>query len=135
MIVMMNNISENMTKDKRYNEKNQRKKNKKEWWKQYFEDNKERLEKWTNINAEDYLRKKKMKKESMQEISTGICLKKYGKEYRKNQYQKVFIEDRQKKKQMKKYRKNWSNSVLQKIKENCNFLFGYVSFYKINHTY
>lgn len=28
MIVMMNNISENMTKDKRYNEKNQRKKNK-----------------------------------------------------------------------------------------------------------
>lgn len=30
MIVMMNNISENMTKDKRYNEKNQRKKNNKE---------------------------------------------------------------------------------------------------------
>lgn len=50
--------------------------------------------------------RKKMKKESMQEISNGICLKKYGKEYRKNQYQKVFIEDRQKKKQMKKYQKN-----------------------------
>ena len=30
MIVVMNNISENMTKDKRYNEKNQRKKNNKE---------------------------------------------------------------------------------------------------------
>lgn len=40
-----------------------------------------------------------MKKESMQEICTGICLKEYEKEYRKNQYQKLFIEDRQERKE------------------------------------
>lgn len=48
-----------------------------------------------------------MKKESMQEICTGICLKEYGKEYRKYQYQKLLIEDRQEGKEyMKQCRKN-----------------------------
>ena len=42
----------------------------------------------------------------MQEICTGICLKEYEKEYRKNQYQKLFIEDRQERKEyMKQCRK------------------------------
>ena len=36
-------------------------------------------EKWTEIDTEDYLRRKKDKKESMLKIGTGICMKKTSK--------------------------------------------------------
>ena len=45
----------------------------------YFKENKERLQKWLVIDTKDYLKKKKIRKENKQEVSTRICLQKKSK--------------------------------------------------------
>ena len=44
--------------------------------KQYYQDSKERLKKWTEISTEDCLEKKKIKGESIQETNSGVYLMK-----------------------------------------------------------
>ena len=50
--------------------------------KDYHESNKERLMQKPEINTETYLRKKKIKRENMEERDTIICLKKRNKNYK-----------------------------------------------------
>ena len=65
-----------------------------------------RLQKWIEINAKDYLRKKPKKrlwKKSVLEYVWGqIKLHKYGKEYRKCKYQSISEKERQKIKELMK---------------------------------
>ena len=50
--------------------------------KDYHESDKERLMQKPEINTETYLRKKKIKRENMEERDTIICLKKRNKNYK-----------------------------------------------------
>ena len=72
-------MPETMTKQQSYHEKENNRISTQKRVNSIMKKRKKGYKKQLVINAEDYLKKKKIRKENAQEISTGMCLKKTNK--------------------------------------------------------
>ena len=76
---MPNNMPETMTKQQSYHEKENNRISAQKKVNSIMKKRKKGYKKQLVINGEDYLKKKKIRKENAQEISTGMYLKKTSK--------------------------------------------------------